>query len=110
MTLQLQTPSKKRDKRKNIDYRGSFYSRSNFTLLSVKQWNYLQILYHMGERELAVAKLACRGINNKEIAEVLNIKVGTVKTHLKNIFSKTRSRNKISMLLRFVDDANKILG
>jgi DNA-binding NarL/FixJ family response regulator len=107
MVLPL-TPTRKRKKRGNIDYHGSFYSQSNITLLSQKHWAYLQRLYHMGERELAVAKLACRGSTNEDIAEVLKMRVGTVKTHLKNIFSKTRSRNRISMLLRFVDDANKI--
>ena len=108
MVLPLQ--SKKRDKIKNIDPRDSFYGRLKVALLSEKHWAYLQRLYHMGPRELAVAKLTCRGLTNEDIAEVLKMKVGTVKTHLRNIFNKTRSRNKITLLLKFVDDVNKLFG
>ena len=108
MVLPLQ--SKKRNKRKNIDPHDSFYGRPEVALLREKHWAYLQRKYHMGPRELAVAKLTCRGLTNEDIAEVLKMKVGTVKTHLRDIFNKTRSKNKITLLLRFVDDVNKLFG
>lgn len=106
MVLPLQ--SKKRKKQKNIEPLESFYGRLEVDLLNKKHWAYLQRLYHMGPRELSVAKLTCCGLTNEDIAEVLKMKVGTVKTHLRNIFNKTRSRNKITLLLKFVDDVNKI--
>jgi DNA-binding NarL/FixJ family response regulator len=56
----------------------------------------------MSPRELQVAKLVCEGFVNGDIARRLGLKPGTVKTHLRSIFGKTRARNKISMLLRFM--------
>ena len=60
----------------------------------------------MTNREFQIAKLICQGLNNEEIAKIVNIKNGTVKTHIRNIYRKTWVHNKIAMLLRFVEDAN----
>ena len=64
----------------------------------------------MGPRQLQVAKLTCRGLINEEIAKELRISPGTVKTHLRSIFNKTRTKSKITMLLRFAADVNKFFG
>ncbi len=64
----------------------------------------------MSPRELEVAKLVCQGFINGEIAKELNVKPGTVKTHLRSIFGKTRTRNKIAMLLNFMDDVTKFFS
>lgn len=101
---------KKKDKRKNIGLGDSFYGPLDVTLLSEKHWAYLQRRYHMGPRELQVVKLTCRGLTDEDIAQELKMRLGTVKTHLRNIFNKTRSRNKITLLLRFVDDVNKLFS
>jgi len=39
-------------------------------------------------REREIVRLVCRGMKNKEIAEVLSITAGTVKVHLMHIFEK----------------------
>lgn len=75
-------------------------------LLEERHWSFLQKRYRMTLREVQIAKRICAGCSNEEIAETLHIKTGTVKTHLRNIYRKTWVRNKISMLLRFVEDAN----
>lgn len=74
-------------------------------LLTEKQWSYVKRRYNMTHREFQIAKLVCQGFNNEEIAEELSIMHGTVKTHIRNIYRKTWVHNKISMLLRFVEDA-----
>jgi DNA-binding CsgD family transcriptional regulator len=61
----------------------------------------------MSPRELQVARLICDGLNNEDIARALKIKHGTVKTHLRNIYRRVRVKNKITMLLKFVDAALK---
>jgi len=61
----------------------------------------------MSPRELQVAELICKGFNNDEIAKALKIKAGTVKTHIRNIYRRIRVKNKIAMLLKFVDHANE---
>jgi len=62
----------------------------------------------MTTREFQIAKMICQGFNNEEIANALDIKHGTVKTHIRNIYRKTWVHNKITMLLRFVKDANSV--
>ena len=47
------------------------------------------------ERELQILQLISGGLTNQEIAEHLVISVNTVKTHLKNIFSKLEATNRM---------------
>ncbi|MHC4571425.1 MAG: response regulator transcription factor [Planctomycetota bacterium] len=89
----------------NID--NSLFKRPTIVLLDERQWSYLQKRFHMSPRELQVARLICDGLNNEDIARALKIKHGTVKTHLRNIYRRVRVKNKITMLLKFVDAALK---
>ena len=86
------------------------YERPRLILLDEKHWSYIQRWYHISPRELEIAKLVCHGLSNKEIAEALHIRQGTVKTHIKNIYLKIHVKNKVSLLLRFMADVSKILG
>ena len=45
-------------------------------------------------REREVAWGVARALTNKQLAQELNIKVGTVKVHLVNIYQKTGARNR----------------
>jgi DNA-binding NarL/FixJ family response regulator len=99
--------SEKKDERKSIGYDDSFYSRPDVTLLDEERWAYIQYRYKMSPRELQVAKLVCRGFSNGDIAGELKIKDGTAKTHLRNIYRRIRVKNKIAMLLKFIEQANK---
>lgn len=101
------SPSEKKDERKSIGYDDSFYSRPDVTLLDEERWAYIQTRYRMSPREIQVAKLVCRGFSNGDIAGELKIKDGTAKTHLRNIYRRIRVKNKIAMLLKFIEQANK---
>ncbi len=81
----------------------SFYSRPNVDLLSGKQWQYVRRCYRLSSREVEVAKLICCGFGNDEVADLLKIRGGTVKTHLRNIYRRVRVNSKIELLLRFVE-------
>lgn len=83
----------------------SGYSR--LSLINDKQWAHLQKLYHMTPKEQQVAKFVCQGVSNEEIAMKLGMRPGTVKTHLRNIYRRVRVKNKISLLLQFIEDAIK---
>ena len=97
---------KEENKIENISSPGdSFYGRPKAILLDEKQWRYIQRYYHISPRELQVVKLVCQGFTNGDIARELNVKPGTVKTHLRSIFHKTRVRNKVTMLLRCMENA-----
>jgi len=83
---------------------GSVFERPRISLLNEEHWFYIRKQYCMSPRELQVAKLVCQGFNNEEIAGNLKIKHGTIKTHMRNIYRRVRVKNKIEMLLRFVDN------
>src|SRR4030042_7199154 len=86
------------------------YERPSGILLDEKHWSYIQRRYHISPRELEIAKLVCHGLNNKEIAEALRIKQGTVKTHIKNIYLRIHVKKKVALLLRFMADVSRVLG
>ena len=77
-------------------------------LLNQKEWSYVKKRYNLTPRECQVAELICQGLHNGKIAKYLHISPGTVKTHTRNIYRKTRVKSKIAMLLRFVTDVRAI--
>jgi DNA-binding CsgD family transcriptional regulator len=92
----------------NLGSGDSFIERPRVVLFVKKHWRYLQRQYHLSPRELEVAKLICEGYDNQEIATHLKMKLGTVKTHIRNIYRNIRVGSKIEMLLKFVDSLNKL--
>ncbi len=50
-------------------------------------------------REVEVMELVERGLKNKDIANALGIRIGTVKIHLKHIFEKTGIRGRYGLAL-----------
>ena len=95
---------------KNIVKDDSLYKRPEVLLFNNEQWSYIKRRYEISARELEISILVCRGFSNKEIESHLQIEMGTVKTHIRNIYRKVHVKNKISLLLRFMDDINKIFG
>jgi len=75
-------------------------------LLTENQWAYVKRRYRMTDRELEIARFVCAGMNNDHIAEEAKIALGTVKTHLRNIYRKTWVNTKIELLLRLVEDSH----
>jgi DNA-binding CsgD family transcriptional regulator len=61
--------------------------------------------FGISEREWEVVNLLLEGKTNQEIADALYISLSTVKTHLKNIFEKTGTRNRMEAanILRPID-------
>ena len=53
--------------------------------------------YCLSNAELAVVKLALSGYSNKQISRELHISVGTIKTHLNNIYKKIPASLKIAL-------------
>jgi DNA-binding NarL/FixJ family response regulator len=74
-------------------------------LLSPQQWSCLQKRYELTPREVQIAQLVCQGLRNGRIAESLSIQPATVQVHVRNVYRKVKVRSRISMLLRFVDEA-----
>ena len=87
---------------------GSVNRDYDVILLNEKEWSYVKKRYNLTPRECQIAELICQGLHNGKIANFLHISPGTVKTHTRNIYRKTRVKSKIAMLLRFVTDARAI--
>ena len=83
----------------------SIFERPRISLLDEEHWLYIRRQYCISPRELQVARLVCQGFDNGEIAGNLKIKEGTIKTHMRNIYRRIRVKNRIEMLLKFVDIA-----
>lgn len=86
------------------------YKRPKTVLFNDRHWLYIQRRYHMSPRELQIAKLICQGLRNDDIAKNLHITLGTVKTHIRNIYRRVQVESKIAMLLRFVADARELFA
>lgn len=54
----------------------------------------------LSEREIEVLHLVTLGLKNEEIAEQLIVSLGTVKTHLNNIYGKLGVRNRVEAATR----------
>jgi DNA-binding NarL/FixJ family response regulator len=68
-------------------------------------------LHALTKRRRQVAKLACRGLSNREIAEKLGLIEGTVKLHLHAIYEELNihSRTKLAVALMKMQQA-KVQG
>lgn len=53
------------------------------------------------KREMDVLLLLCRGLSNQQISETLCVSENTVKTHLKNLFTKTGSASRTELIGKF---------
>ena len=91
---------------KHVSGNDSFYKPPDVTLIDRQQWDYLRKRYRLSPKEVEVSSLVCRGLKNMEIAGELRIKQGTVRTHLKSVFIKTRTKSKITLFLQLVNDAH----
>ena len=70
--------------------------------LKAKEWDYLSKTWHLTPREVQVAKLVCKGLDNDHIGQKLHIEYNTVRAHLGNMFRKVGVRGKAALILEFV--------
>lgn len=56
--------------------------------------------YGLTRREIEIAELVSQGLTNHDLVEQLGIGLGTVKTHLMNIFAKLDIENRASLSVR----------
>ena len=71
-------------------------------VLKAKQWDYLSKCWHLTPREIQVAKLVCKGLDNEQIGQKLHIAYNTVRAHLGNMFRIVGVRGKATLILEFV--------
>lgn len=64
----------------------------------VKDFNEALKDLQLSDREIEILRLVCADKTNQQIADMLNIKVGTVDFHKKNIYKKTGNSSNIGLL------------
>ena len=101
MSSPLQKDKSIKESASKNDY--PFNERPKVRLLNDEQWFFVRKRFHLSPRELDVARFVCRGFSNEEIAKLLGIKSATVKTHLRNVYRRTRVKRKLDMLLKFLE-------
>jgi DNA-binding NarL/FixJ family response regulator len=58
-------------------------------------------------RQRDVVRLVSQGLSNKAIAHRLELREGTVKVHLHNIYQKLGISNRVQLILREIETCNK---
>jgi two-component system nitrate/nitrite response regulator NarP len=69
-----------------------------------------QPLRALTRRRRQVAKLACRGLSNREIAEKLGILEGTVKVHLHAVYEKLNIHSRTRLAISLMKTQLKVRG
>ena len=78
--------------------------------LDDRQWAYIQRRFDLTDREWQIAQLVCQGLRNDTVASQLAVRPETVKTHIRNIYRKTGVKNKVLLLLAFIEEAGRGTG
>jgi len=60
--------------------------------------NQIMEKFNITEREYQVLELICKGLNNREIGNTLNISENTVKKHINNLFNKLGVKNRSQVI------------
>ena len=68
-----------------------------------KQWDYLRGCWHLTPREVQVAKLACKGYDNDQIARELHIAYNTARAHIGHLCNKAGVRDRAALIVEFAD-------
>jgi RNA polymerase sigma factor (sigma-70 family) len=53
----------------------------------------------LSERQRQIAILVCDGLSNKEIAHRLNLREGTIKSHLHTIYEKLDIQSRVALMI-----------
>ena len=62
----------------------------------------------LSDREREILGLICKGMSNKEIANIIDLSIHTVDTHRRNLLDKTGARNTASLvMIAFRDELGK---
>jgi DNA-binding NarL/FixJ family response regulator len=59
-------------------------------------------LIRVSERESQILELLCRGLPDKEIASMLRMSMGTLRTHISRLFRKTGQRCRTGLVGAYV--------
>ena len=66
--------------------------------------------FNLTQRESQILKLILQNYSNKQIANILNIHIDTVKSHVSNILYKTKTQDRLDIFHKFFkDEINQLI-
>lgn len=71
-------------------------------LLPAKARKKVGELYGLARQEVRVLRLLCQGFTNGAIASHLDIRLPTVRTHLRSIYAKLDCADRVQVILKLV--------
>ncbi len=71
-------------------------------LFSTPQWRDLAEHFELTPRQEQVARMLCRGLNNKEIGSTLDITRDAVNMHVRKLLQKLRVSHRVGVVVRLV--------
>jgi DNA-binding CsgD family transcriptional regulator len=71
-------------------------------LLNIKE-DELKKQYRLTDAEIKTLEHTISGLTRKQVADILNVSLHTVKTHLESVYRKLKVHNKIEVVLKFID-------
>ena len=60
------------------------------------------VIEALSKRESEMCELVSQGFSNEQIGQRMSITTLTVKTHLRNIYSKSDTNNRTNLVLKFL--------
>ena len=55
---------------------------------------------NLTRQELRIANMVCKGMSNKEIANILGVGIKTIKAHLTHVYSKQGVKNRLELIVK----------
>jgi len=71
-------------------------------LFPAQRWRELAVALGLTKRQAQVARLICRGLGNKEIAQQLGRSESVVRQHSDGLFKRLRVGNRVGVVVRLV--------
>lgn len=72
-------------------------------LLGDKNWRIIKCRYLLTPRETQTARLICRGLNRREIAEIMGLPITVVHNYQHQVFTKVGVNRAIKLLLKCLE-------
>ncbi|HKQ48042.1 MAG TPA: helix-turn-helix transcriptional regulator [Phycisphaerae bacterium] len=71
-------------------------------LFGEARWRRLVRRLSLTRRQAEVARLICRGCENRQMAARLGVSVDTIRLHAKKLLKQLRARNRVGVLVRLL--------
>ncbi|MBK9126988.1 MAG: helix-turn-helix transcriptional regulator [Phycisphaerales bacterium] len=76
-------------------------------VISEAGWERIRQHFSLTNRQVEIARLLCRALTNKQIADLLDITSDTVHVHLRDIFRRVGVDSRLGLVVEFVREDHR---